>query len=82
VVARFVTWAEDDVLQVPQSALFRHDDGWAMFAVRDGRVQLQPVQVEHRSGLRAQITDGLEIGTQVVTHPGNALSDGSRVSAR
>ena len=36
----------------------------------------------HRSGLRAQITDGLKIGTQVVTHPGNALSDGSRVSAR
>ncbi len=82
VVARFVTWAEDDVLQVPQSALFRHDDGWGVFAVRDGRAQLQPVQVGHRNGLRAQITEGLSEGARVVTHPGDALADGSRISVR
>ena len=82
VVARFVTWAEDDVLQVPQSALFRHDDGWAVFVVRGGRAERQPVEVGHRSGLRAQITDGLDAGAQVITHPGNQLSDGSRVKER
>lgn len=82
VVARFVTWAEDDVLQVPQSALFRHDDGWAVFAVREGRARLQPVQVGHRSGLRVQITEGLSEGARVVTHPGDVLSDGRRVEAR
>jgi HlyD family secretion protein len=82
VVARFVLWASADVLQVPQSALFRHDGGWAVFAVRDGRAQLQPVQVGHRSGLRAQITDGLSEGASVVTHPGNELENGSRVEAR
>ena len=82
VVARFVLWAEDDVLQVPQSALFRHDGGWAVFAVRGGRAERQPVEVGHRSGLRAQINDGLSEGTKVITHPGNQLSDGSRVEAR
>jgi HlyD family secretion protein len=82
VVARVVTWQGSDVLQVPQSALFRHDGGWAVFAVRDGRAQRQPVQVGHRSSLRAQITDGLSDETRVVTHPGDELSDRSRVESR
>lgn len=82
VVARFVIWADDDVLQVPQSALFRHDGGWAVFAVRDGRARRRPVEVGHRSGLQAQITEGLDEGTKVVTHPGEQLSDGRRVEAR
>jgi HlyD family secretion protein len=82
VVARFVMWAGGDVLQVPQSALFRHDGGWAVFAVRDGRAVRQSVEVGHRSGLRAQITDGLSEGDRVVTHPGEGLSDGVRVEGR
>ena len=82
VVARFVTWADADVLQVPQSALFRHDGGWAVFAVREGRAERQPVQVGHRSGLRAQVTEGLGEGDRVITHPGEQLADGMRVEAR
>jgi HlyD family secretion protein len=82
VVARFVLWAEGDVLQVPQSALFRHDGGWAVFVVRGGRAERLPVDVGYRSGLRAQITDGLSEGARVVTHPGEQLSDGARVTAR
>ena len=82
VVTRFVTWAGADVLQVPQSALFRHDEGWAVFAVRDGRAVRQSVEVGHRSGLRAQITEGLREGDRVITHPGEGLSDGTRVEAR
>ena len=82
VVARFLLWEGDEVLQVPQSALFRHDGGWAVFVVRDGRAHRQPVTVGHRSGLHAQITDGLQEGTSVITHPGNELTDGARVEAR
>ncbi len=82
VVARFVLWADGDVLQVPQSALFRHDGGWAVFAVRGGRAERLPVTVGHRSGLRAQITDGLSEETRVITHPGEQLSDGTRVVRR
>ena len=82
VVARFVLWAGADVLQVPQSALFRHDGGWAVFAIRDGRARRRPVEVGHRSGLRAEITEGLREGDRVITHPGNELTDGRRVEAR
>jgi HlyD family secretion protein len=82
VVSKFVTWAGGNVLQVPQSALFRHNGGWAVFAVRDGRAERKPVEVGHRSGLQAQITDGLSEGTRVVTHPDEQLSDGTRVEER
>lgn len=82
VVARFVLWAGGDVLQVPRSALFRHDGGWAVFVVRDGRARRRPVEVGHRSGLRAEVVTGLQAGDRVITHPGNALSDGMRVEAR
>ncbi|MFB6247638.1 MAG: efflux RND transporter periplasmic adaptor subunit [Salinibacter sp.] len=82
VVAHFVTWAGTGVLQVPQSALFRYDEGWAVFVVRDGRAQRRSVEIGHRAGLRAEVTKGLQAGDRVVTHPGNALSDGMRVEAR
>jgi len=82
VVARFVLWEGADVLQVPQSALFRHEGGWAVFVVRGGRAERRLVTVGHRSGLQAQITSGLSAGDRVVTHPGNALADGARVEAR
>ena len=82
VVARFVLWDGADVLQVPQSALFRHDGGWAVFAVRDGRAQRHPVTVGRRSGLRVQITEGVTAGTRVITHPGETLMDGMRVTVR
>ena len=82
VVARFVLWAGADVLQVPQSALFRHDGGWAVFVIQDGRAERRAVEVGHRSGLQVEITGGLREGTPVVTHPGNELSDGMRVETR
>ena len=82
VVARFVLWDGADVLQVPQSALFRHDGGWAVFAVRNGRAQRHPVTVGRRSGLRVQITEGVTAGTRVITHPGETLMDGMRVTVR
>lgn len=82
VVARFILWEGGDVLQVPQSALFQHEDGWAVFVVQDGYAQRRPVEVGRRSGLQIQITDGLQAGVPVVTHPGSELEDGMRVEAR
>ena len=82
VLARFVVWEDDDVLQVPNSALFRSGDGWAVFTVRDGRAAHRAVQVGQQSALTAQIVNGLVEGDRVVVHPPNELEDGSRVSVR
>ena len=39
VEARFVLWEGKDVLQLPTSALFRHGEGWAVFALEGGRAR-------------------------------------------
>ncbi|MEJ2061455.1 MAG: efflux RND transporter periplasmic adaptor subunit, partial [Gammaproteobacteria bacterium] len=82
VEARFILWRGDDVLQVPASALFRYGDGWAVFAVRDGRARRQQVELGHRNGLAAQIVKGLTAGEQVIVHPDDTIADGKRVRIR
>jgi len=67
---------------VPTSALFRTDDGWAVFTLENGRARRTPVEVGERSGLRAEIRAGLEEGETVVAHPSNEMEDGVRVHAR
>jgi len=67
---------------VPVSALFRHGDGWAVFAVSDSRARLRPVTTGARNGMVAVVLGGLEPGTQVIAYPADAVADGIRVKAR
>jgi HlyD family secretion protein len=82
VEARFVLWEGADVLQLPTSALFRHGEGWAAFAVKDGRARLTPLEIGERAGLATQLLSGLAAGAEVVSHPDDTLSDGARVRPR
>lgn len=82
VEASFVLWEEKDVLQIPASALFRDSDGWAAFAVEQGRAVKRRVQVGQRTGLRAQILSGINAGEQVLVHPDDRILDGVKVRAR
>ena len=80
VEALFVLWEGDNVLQVPASALFRYGDGWAVFTVEGKRARRKIVTLGHRSGLTAEIVSGLTEGESIViTHPDEAIEDGSRV---
>lgn len=82
VEAEFVLWESDGVLQVPASAVFRLGDGWAVFAVEDGRARLRRVEPGQRNGLAAEILGGLDAGAVVVVHPERSLTDGQRVEPR
>ncbi|HET7539566.1 MAG TPA: HlyD family efflux transporter periplasmic adaptor subunit [Polyangiaceae bacterium] len=82
VEARLVLWQADKVLKVPQGAVFRHGDGWAVFLVQDGRAELVPVKVGHRGETEAEISSGLSQGAKVVVHPGDRVKSGERVEAR
>jgi HlyD family secretion protein len=79
VLARFVVWEDADVLQVPTAALFRHNDGWAVFGVAGSRARVRPVTVGREAGLATQVLGGLEEGEVVIVHPGNEVEDGARV---
>ena len=81
VEAEFVLWEDEDVLQAPTSALFRHADGWTVFVIDNGRARLRPVERGRSSGLVSQIRQGLEPGERLITHPGDRISDGVRVRA-
>ncbi len=79
VESRFVVWSEDDALIAPASAVFREADGWAAFRIADGRANLVAVEIGERSALRVQVLDGLAAGDDVIPHPPEQLTDGSRV---
>lgn len=82
VEASFVVWEGSDVLQVPASALFRHNNGWAVFVAEAGRARLQPIEIGQRSGLQAQALGGLKAGDRVIVHPDDKVTDGVRVTVR
>jgi len=68
-----------DAVRVPASALFRRGDGWAVFAVEDGRARSRPVEVDGLSGGAAAIARGLAPGDAVVLHPGDRVAEGVRL---
>ena len=80
VEAHFILWEGDDVLQIPTSALFRHNDQWALFAIDAGRAHRVSVTTGHDNGLVTEILAGLEAGTRVILHPDDRIEDGVRVT--
>lgn len=82
VEAQFVIWHEDNVLQIPASSLFRYNNGWAVFVIKNDRAHRQSVKVGQRNGLTAQIIDGLNESDIVINHPGDDVDDGVRVKVQ
>jgi HlyD family secretion protein len=82
VEARIVIAEADDVLKVPTSALFRVGDEWAVFRVEDGVARQRTVKLGLQNGLEAEVREGLAEGDEVVTHPGDNVTDGRAVKAR
>lgn len=76
----FILWQQKDVLQIPENALFRSGDGWAVFvANNNNRAELRTVVPGKRNGLRAQILSGLDEGEKVITHPDEQIENGRKV---
>lgn len=82
VEVRIVMWDAKDVLQVPTSSLFRDDQGWAVFAVENGKAMKRRVDVGHQNGLAAEVRSGLKEGDRVILHPGAEVGDGVEVEER
>jgi HlyD family secretion protein len=82
VEARIVVAEADDVLKVPTSALFRDRNEWAVFRVEDGVARQRVVKLGLQNGLEAEVVEGLAEGDQVVTHPGDNITDGVRIRPR
>ncbi len=72
----------DDIIKIPLSALFRQNEIWSVFKVIDGIVALQNVQIGRRNDRYVEIRQGLSVGDNIITHPGNNVDDGLRVAKR
>jgi HlyD family secretion protein len=83
VVAEFIIWQGENVLQVPSSSLFRtQGEQWSLFVVDGGKAQLREVEAGHQSGLQTQIVDGLRSGESVITHPDERIEENIQVEVR
>lgn len=82
VETRVVIWEEADVLIIPSSAIFRHEDGWAAFAVVDGVARFTELEIGQSNGTEAELLGGLEEGARIILYPGPGLDDGTRVAQR
>lgn len=80
--ARIVLWEGQDTLTLPLLALFRDGDKWAVFVEADGKAELRQVKVGRRSGLQAEVLDGLAEGERVVLHPSDRVLPGVRITNR
>ena len=79
VLAQFIIWEDDNVLQVPTSALFRSGENWTVFVVENDRAVRRTVTIGRQTGLAAQVLDGLSEGDRVIVHPDAAIDDDVRV---
>lgn len=77
---RIIVWEGVDVMVVSSGALFRRATSWSVFVVERGRARVRDVEIGHRSPLSAEIIRGLAENEEVILHPGNQVTDGSRVT--
>jgi HlyD family secretion protein len=71
-----------NVLRAPLGALFRHDAGWAVYKVVDGRARMTDVTVGIADGNYRPITGGLAAGDQVLLFPAVTIKEGQMVAQR
>ncbi len=80
VEARITIGHLEDALQVPNSALFRHQRQWHVFGIVDGRAVLKPVTLGLQNEISTQIIEGLAEGDPVIVYPGDTVQAGTIVN--
>ncbi len=79
---RIVLWEGKEVLKLPLTALFRDGSNWAVFVDEDGVAVKRDIRLGRRTGLEAEIIDGLAAGERIVVHPSDKITQGVSIEAR
>ena len=69
-------------LVVPKAAVVTRDGKQVVFAVKEGAVRLEPVELGAQEGDGFELLRGPPAGTKVVLSPENTLESGQRVKER
>ena len=79
VEARITVAAIDNTLLIPNSALFRFQRQWHVFAVENQRAVLRQVDVGLQNESHSQILQGLNQADQVIVYPSDQIKTNARV---
>ncbi|HEX4340887.1 MAG TPA: efflux RND transporter periplasmic adaptor subunit [Polyangiaceae bacterium] len=71
--------AQPPSLIVPADALVLHGGATLVARVVDGHARFVPVDAGNSDGLNVRVRKGLEVGDQVVLHPGDDVAEGAPV---
>lgn len=82
VAARIVLKIEQDALVLPESAVLPGQDGSFVYVAKDGRAQLQNVQVDRQVDELVVISKGLAGGEEIVKDVPPTLANGSTIAVR
>ena len=80
--ARVTIEEAQDAVRAPLGALFRHGEGWAVYKVTEGVIELVPVATGISDTSHREIREGLSPGDIIVLFPGNNIAPGLRVKPR
>lgn len=79
VVVNIEVFKQENTLQVPVSALFRHHGAWSVFRLKNRRAYLTTIKIGRRNDQFAEVKSGLAEGDEVILYPGDRITDGVRV---
>ena len=76
----FTTGRQDGKLVVPKTALFPYEEGDALWVIRGGKAEIQPVTTGFENDREVAVEKGLRVGDSVVLNPQlDGLKEGKRV---
>lgn len=79
VFAKITIYQSADALRLPNSALFRKGEQWAVYVVERGLARAVIVEIGQRNMEFAELLKGITEGTPVILHPSDRVIDGVRV---
>lgn len=77
-----VVWRKDKVTVVPTSALYRHNERWAVFVIKQGHAHLSEIEIGKRNANFAEVLGGVDVGESVIVHPSDKVANGVAVVRR
>lgn len=77
--AAIVVWQANDVLVVPNSAIFRRQGAWHVFAVEQKIARLRAIEIGQRGVAHTQVLSGLAADDRVIVFPSDLVNDGVKL---
>jgi HlyD family secretion protein len=76
------TAGEKPFLAVDKKAIVTRNERTSVFVIRDGRAEERPVTTGRRTGDLTEVVTGVSAGDQVILHPAESISSGSKVTIK